>query len=316
LTGSGDETLKSHYRLYELDDKEFEDLTCRICMQILGLGTVSFSAGKDGGRDARFSGTATRFPSTASQATGKFVIQCKHTTVPGASCSDSSFQTLFKAELPKITQLVADGALEYYLLFTNRSLTGGMEQKLLKKLNGIKGVKAAWVLADDPIRQHLDLNPTVWRSMGFQQALTFRFSPEDINEVIRSFHATVTNGSGQFSSAKDFDFVPKDKKNAVNGLSKSYYEFLKRDSLPSFGRIRTFLQDERNAEVRNFYHEAADELKQKIITFRASFHTFDEVLTHVFDLIVSDNQVLRGKKRLVRAFLHYMYFDCDIGDHA
>ena len=58
------------------------------------------------------------------------------------------------------------------------------------------------------------------------------------------------------------------------------------------------------------------ELKQKIITFRSDFESFDEVLTHVFDLIVSENQVLRGKKRLVRTFLHYMYFDCDIGEHA
>jgi hypothetical protein len=152
--------------------------------------------------------------------------------------------------------------------------------------------------------------------MGFQQALTFRFLPEDINEVVRAFHAAVTTGSAQFGSALDFGFVGKDRKNAVNGLTKSYYEYMKRDSLPSFGRIKNFLGDERNADLRNLYHDAADELKQKIITFRADFHNFDEVLTHVFDLIVSNNEPLRGKKRLVRAFLHYMYFDCDIGDHA
>ncbi len=308
--------MKNHYRLYEIDDAEFEDLTCRICMQILGLGTISFSAGKDGGRDGRFTGAATHFPSVASPATGKFVIQCKHTTAPGASCSDSAFQTLFKAELPKITALAGDGDLEYYLLFTNRSLTGGMEKTLTKQLNKIKGVKEAWILADDPIRQHLDLHPEVWKSMGFQHALTFRFSPDDINEVVRAFHTTVTTGSAQFASALDFGFVAKDKKNAVNGLTRPYYEYMKQDSLPSFGRIRAFLQDERNAEVRGLYHDAADEWKQKIITFRADFRSFDGVLTHVFDLIVSDNETLRGKKRLVRTFLHYMYFDCDIGDHA
>ena len=267
-TRAGDATLKSHYRLYELDEKEFEDLICRICMQILGLGTISFSTGKDAGRDGRFNGTAARFPSEVSPATGKFVIQCKHTTAPGASCSDSAFQTLFNAELPKITALASDGELEYYLLFTNRSLTGGMDKKLVKQLCKIKGVKSAWVLADDPIRQHLDLNPDVWTSMGFQQALTFRFSPDDINEVVKAFHAVVTTGSTQFGSALDFGFVSKDKKNAVNGLTKTYYEYMKRDSLPSFGRIRSFLQDERNTSVCDLYHDAADELKQKIITFR------------------------------------------------
>jgi len=285
-------------------------------MEILGIGTISFSPGKDGGRDGRFTGTASRFPSEAAPATGKFVIQSKHTSVPGASCSDSAFQTLFKAELPKVTALVKDHELDYYLLFTNRGLTAGIEKKLVKDISKIKGVKGAWIVADDPIRQHLDSNPAVWKSMGFQQALTFRFVPEDLNEVVRAFHAAVTKGSAQFSSASNFDFVEKETKNAVNGLSKSYYEYMKRDSLPSFGRIKDFLQDERNAELRGFYHDAADELKQKIITFRAGFHNFDEVLTHVFDLIISDNEALRGKKRLVRTFLHYMYFDCDIGDHA
>ncbi len=285
-------------------------------MQILGFGTISFSPGKDGGRDGCFTGTASRFPSEAGPATGKFVVQSKHTTTPGASCSDSAFQTQFKAELPKITAMAKDGELDYYLLFTNRALTGGMEKKLVKVLLKIKGVRGAWIVADDPIRQHLDLNPEVWKSMGFQQALTFRFVPEDINEVVRAFHAAVTTGSAQFASASNFGFVEKETKNTINGLSKGYYEYMKRDSLPSFGRIKDFLQDERNAELRGFYHDAADELKQKIITFRSAFQSFDEVLTHVFDLIISDNKTLRGKKRLVRTFLHYMYFDCDIGDHA
>jgi hypothetical protein len=308
--------MKSQYRLYEIEDTEFEDVICRVCMQILGTGTISFSIGKDGGRDGRFTGTATKFPSVAAPAAGKFVIQSKHTTQPGASCSDTAFQRLFKDELPKVAALVNEGELEYYLLFTNRSLTGGMEKKLIQQLKRIKGVKGAWIIADDPIRQHLDQHPTIWTSMGFSQTLTFRFKPQDLNEVVRAFHTVVTTDPRKFSSAADFGFVNKDTKNTVNGLTKSYYEYLKRDSLPSFGRIREFLQDERNAELRSFYHDAADELKQKIITFRSEFQSFDGVLTHVFDLIVSDNEVLRGKKRLVRTFLHYMYFDCDIGDHA
>lgn len=285
-------------------------------MQILGFGTVSFSPGKDGGRDGRFAGTASHFPSDASPASGKFVIQSKHTTVPGASCSDSAFQTLFAAELPKVAALASEGELEYYMLFTNRSLTGGMEKKLVKQLVKIDGVKGAWVLADDPIRQHLDLHPDLWKSMGFLEPHGFRFEPDDISEVVRAFHTVVGANPIPNGSASNFNFVEKELKNKVNGLSKAYYEYMKRDSLPSFGRIKEFLQDDRNEELRDFYHEAADELKQKIITFRAQFDSFDEVLTHVFDLIVSGNTMLRGKKRLVRAFLHYMYFDCDIGQHA
>jgi hypothetical protein len=308
--------MKSQYRLYEIEHGEFEDLICRICMQILGIGTISFSTGKDGGRDGRFTGTAAKYPSVTHPASGKFVVQSKHTTQPGASCSDAAFEKQFKDELPKVTALATEGELEHYLLFTNRTLTGGMEKKLVKQLERVKGVKSASIIADDSIRQHLDLTPSVWTSMGFSQTLTFRFEPQDLNEVVRAFHAVTSGDASEFCSAGDFRFVNKDKKNAINGLTRPYYEYMQRDSLPHFGRIRTFLQDERNSDLKDFYHEAADELKGKIITFRSQFHNFDEILTHVFDLIVSNNEILRGKKRLVRTFLHYMYFDCDIGDHA
>jgi hypothetical protein len=68
--------------------------------------------------------------------------------------------------------------------------------------------------------------------------------------------------------------------------------------------------------LKMVYHDAADELKAKIITFREQFSTFDEVLTFLHEEIVTDNPDVRGQKRLVRVFLHYMYFDCDIGSHA
>ena len=63
------------------------------------------------------------------------------------------------------------------------------------------------------------------------------------------------------------------------------------------------------------YHDAADDLKGKIITYREQFSSFDEVLTHLYDSIVGEGAVAPGQKRLVTVFLHYMYFDCDIGRH-
>ncbi len=42
------------YPLHYLDDKEFENLVALICEKILGTGTIVFSDGKDGGRDALF----------------------------------------------------------------------------------------------------------------------------------------------------------------------------------------------------------------------------------------------------------------------
>lgn len=309
--------MKRSYPLHDLADDEFEDLTCRICHRTLGTGTISFTAGKDGGRDARFTGTAQAFPSTASPATGKFIIQAKHTSNPSASCSHAEFTRIVNEEVPKITTLVANGELEYYLLFTNRRLTPPAENQFKTTVLAIKGVKDTWLIATDNIRRYLDETPQIWTSMGFpRNEAPFRFQPGDLNNVITAFHAVVQDGTSPFHSAQNFTFVDKKTKNIINRLTDEYYEYMKRESLPHFNRIKTFLEGPRNTDIKNLYHDAADELKQKIITYRKEFTTFDEVLTYVYDLIIKNNPELQGKKQLVRLFLHYMYFDCDIGDHA
>ena len=124
-------------------------------MLVLGMGTIAFSTGKDQGKDARFNGTAQRFPSDTKPAKGKFVIQAKHTTQPGASCSDGPFKRIFKDELPKIKGLAKTGDLELYLLFTNRDLTAGTERSLVDQLAKIPGLREAWVLGNDAIRQRV-----------------------------------------------------------------------------------------------------------------------------------------------------------------
>ena len=86
------------YPLYDLSWQEFENIVISICEEILGTGTIKFADGKDGGRDAKFTGTANNFPSNASPWKGKFIIQAKHTTNMLASCSDSEFNTLLKKE--------------------------------------------------------------------------------------------------------------------------------------------------------------------------------------------------------------------------
>jgi hypothetical protein len=308
--------MKRSYPLHDLDDTEFEDLTCRICHHTLGIGTISFTAGKDGGRDARFTGTAQAFPSTASPATGKFIVQAKHTSNPSATCSTADFTRLLNDEVPKITALAIAGELEYYLLFTNRRLTPNAENTFKSTVLSITGVKDTWVIATDNIRQYLDQTPTIWTSMGFsRQETPFRFEPGDLNDVVTAFHAAVQNGESPFHSAENFRFVDKKKKNAINKLTDDYYAYMQRESLSHFARVKLFLEDPRNTAIKDLYHDAADELKQKIITYRQDFTTFDEVLTYVYDLIIKNNNALKGKKRLVRLFLHYMYFDCDIGDH-
>lgn len=74
------------YPLEELTDSEFEKLVALICSEVLGVSTVIFSEGKDGGKDARFNGRANNFPSKSKPWEGKIVIQAKHTKRPNANC--------------------------------------------------------------------------------------------------------------------------------------------------------------------------------------------------------------------------------------
>jgi len=109
------------FPLENLTDTEFEKLVALICHKVLGTGTVVFSVGKDGGKDARFNGKANNFPSESKSWEGKIIIQAKHTQRANASCSDSDFQSILKTSvIPAINKLKENDELDYYLLFTNR----------------------------------------------------------------------------------------------------------------------------------------------------------------------------------------------------
>ena len=120
------------YPLENLTDTEFEDLVALICDQILGMGTIVFSLGKDGGKDAKFSGKANNYPSKTEPWNGKIIIQAKHTQQNGASCSDSAFKRIVKEEvIPAISKLVKNNEINFYLLFTNRKLSGIEDKKIV-----------------------------------------------------------------------------------------------------------------------------------------------------------------------------------------
>ncbi len=91
------------YLLHTLSPGDFEELVVKLCHEILGFGTISFSSGPDEGQDAYFDGTAHRFPSSKAPWTGKFVIQAKHTERDDASCSESDFSRIVRDETARQT---------------------------------------------------------------------------------------------------------------------------------------------------------------------------------------------------------------------
>ncbi len=64
------------------------------------------------------------------------------------------------------------------------------------------------------------------------------------------------------------------------------------------------------------YESITDEFQLKIISKRKDYQTFDEVMEYLVDLLFNRDPILRqqGHKRLTRAVLFYMYWNCDIGE--
>jgi hypothetical protein len=304
------------YRLYELSDTEFENLVVQICVRWLGQGVSPFASGKDGGRDAKFHGTATCFPSANAPHNGHFVVQSKHVNERDHSCSDRDFAKLLKGEHPKVKRLVADGICDHYLVFTNRKLTGGADEKLIKELVGL-GPKTAYIAGVERCHLAIDQYQEIRDALPNRlDTMPFRFNPDDLKEVIGALHDyVVTDEAKAFDSASDFAKIKlREEKNKINGLSENYYrEIIVADSMPHFDKVDNFLRNPRNAELAALYHDAADELKQKILVHREQFPTFDNVFGFLYEEVQKERVALKGKRRMISVLLHYMYCNCDIG---
>lgn len=304
--------MKQHYPFHQLGDEEFEDLICHICFNILGTGTFVFAAGKDGGRDAIFEGVASKYPSEKSPLSGKFVVQAKWTSNPVASCSDSEFSRLVDGEKPKLIKLKASGELEHYLIFTNRKKPAGKGKSLEKDLKSTLSLKSAHILGLENLHLWMINFPGIWTNLGFDRFdRHLKFQTSDLIDVVTAFHQVIKAKTSP--PASGFPYKPKIEKNKINNLSHAYYEFIKSNSLPYFAEIENFLKNPRNDEFRALYEDTAHEIKGKIITSSTRFSNFDEVLTSIAEYVTTNNATLRGKRRFVSIFLHYMYYTCDIG---
>ena len=63
----------------------------------------------------------------------------------------------------------------------------------------------------------------------------------------------------------------------------------------------------------NNYENTIDDINEEIIVHRDDFDKFDMIFSYLYKFIVENNPELNNNRNLVRLFLHYMYYNCDIG---
>ncbi len=299
------------YPLENLTDTEFENLVALICSEILGTGTVVFSVGKDGGKDARFNGKANNFPSKSEPWKGKIIIQAKHTQRPDASCSDSDFQSILKKSvIPAINKLKGKNEIDYYLLFTNRKLSGIQDAKI-EDIFGDKTDTENRLIGLETIELWLTQYPNIAKNLNLNKLLLpLSFDENDLRIIVNSFNK-LDKIKGDLSKIPENRDI--ENKNKLNALSKEYFDNVIKKNLIYFEQIREFLKDSINKEYLDKYENTIDDINAKIVVHRTDFEKFEMILEFLYDFIVENNTELKNKRRLVRLFLHYMYYNCDIG---
>ena len=307
--------ISVNYPLHDLDDTRFEKLVVTVCDHILGPGTIPFAEGMDGGRDAKFTGTANMIPSETDPWSGKFIIQAKHTSSPVASYSDKSFMRIFEhEELPRIAALKNAGKIDYYLLFSNRKLTGIQDPKIEGLIEEKVGVKNL-VFGIERINLWLNEFLEIPRISNLNSLLMpLQFYEHDLQELIIVFSKTKIQKRDIKEIEDEISRISIDEKNRLNNLSEEYFNNQLKMSVDAFAQIGGFLRDPKNTKFLEMYENTVSDIQEEILIHRAEYHTFDQILNHLFKLVFdSVNIELKNKRKLIRVFLHYMYFHCDIG---
>ena len=308
----------------DLSDDQFEVLIVLLCQRLLGIAVQGFAKGPDGGRDAKFVGTAELHPSKAAPWVGTVIVQAKHTNGYNRSFSEldfystSSSNTVVGKEVPRIKKLRDAKQLDHYMLFANRRLTGNSETEIRDHIGAECGVPASsiYLCGLEQLELWLKRFPEVAQEANLDAVDSpLIVSPDDLAEVVQAL-ARQKDGLTALLDDPPTVRVTYEEKNALNNMTAAYAKEQRRKYLKETAQIRTFLAAPENIELLRMYESVVDEFQLKILAKRKDYQTFDEIMEYLVDLLFNRDPVLRqhAHKRLTRAILFYMYWNCDIGE--
>ena len=302
---------------HNLSDLQFEELVIEFCVELLGHAVQGFAVGKDGGRDARFVGKAKLLGWD-----GITVIQAKHTAGLNKSFAESDFSgngkgAILGEEIPRIKALLEADELNFYMIFSNRRLTGVTDEAIRKRISAESGLDKDRIRIYDQseldrlAKRHpnavdrADLNP------GRAPA---DVDPQDLAEVITRLAKyqgeldELMEGSTPPPEQRD----PPSEKNLRTGLRKEYFNKQIRPRMVDFPAIQQFLSLPDNGPYRHLYESTADELEAKLDAWNAPDVPYERLLEYVISRLFERDFDLRNHKSLTRSVVCYMYCNCDI----
>ncbi len=306
---------KMKYLYENLNSDDFETLIVLLCQNLLGISVQGFTKGPDGGRDAKFMGTAEIFPSRAQTWVGTVIIQAKHTNGYNKSFSDSDFfsetgkTNVIAKEILKIQKLRKDCNLDHYMLFSNRKLPANAETNIQKFISERCDIPqtSIYLCGVDQLELWLKKFPEVPKNADIDPVDSpLIVSPEELAEVIE---ALVDNKDslGKVMDDPPSPRIPYEKKNTINNMTSQYAKRMRKLYLKETSAIRNFLWMPENSELLQMYETVVNEFQLKITAKRRIHQTFDDILEYIADLLFNRDVVLRKNKRLTRTMLFFFY---------
>lgn len=308
----------------DLSEDQFEELIVLLCQRLLGVSVKGFAKGPDGGRDAKFVGTAELHPSKASPWTGITIIQAKHTNGYNRHFGEADFysakssDTVIGKELPRITKLRTEKQLDNYMLFANRRLAGNADQTITQHIAQACNIPegSVYLCGVEQLEVYLKLFPEVATLADLDPVDSpLIVSPDELAIVVEA----IASNEADLSAVLDTPPVQRtsyEQKNELNKMSPEYAKELRKRYLKDTAQIRTFLAAPENFEILRAYEATTEEFQMKIVAKKKSHQKFDSVMEYLLDLLFHRDPILRQRqhKRLTRAVLFYMYWNCDIGE--
>jgi hypothetical protein len=310
------------YAYEDLGDDQFEQLVVLLCRRLLGMGTQGFAKGIDGGRDAKFVGRAQHIPSTNAPWEGTVIVQAKHTNGYSRSFSEGDFfnpksdSSVIGKEVPRIKKLCDAKQLDHYMIFANRKLTAIAESEIRSHISKACGIpeKSIMLCGTEQLEGWLKEFPDVPTLANVDPVDSpLIVSPDELSQVVQAFAHQMDD------AVKTLDAPPTPRtsyetKNTLNNMSAEYAKGLRKRYLKETAQVKVFLAAPENEELLRMYESVVDEFQFKIISKRKDYQSFDAVMEYLLDLLFDRDPLLRGKKKLTRVMLFYMYWNCDIGE--
>lgn len=310
----------------DLSSEQFERLIVLLCQRLLGVSVKGFAAGPDGGRDAKFVGTAELLPSKAAPWVGTVVVQAKHTNGYNRHFGENDFyradsdNTVIGKEVPRIKKLREAKQVDHYMLFANRRLAGPADQKITAHLANECGLQegSIYLCGIEQLELWLKQFPEVSKLANLDPIDSpLIVSSDELALVVQA----IASHDADIAEALDIpptDRTPYEKKNALNNMTPEYAKLLRKRYLKETAQIGRFLAAPENMEILKSYDATVEEFQFRIIAKKKEHQNFDSVMEYLLELLFSRDPILRQNKhkRLTRAVLFFMYWNCDIGEVA